>query len=70
MQDRLAVPHAAASREARLTVFSTTGAKVAAFAAQPGSTETALDLSPLAKGLYLVEYADGTQRNSARIIKE
>ena len=69
-QSQLNVPHAAASRDARVTVFSTTGAKVAAFAAQPGTTGTNVDLSTLAKGLYLVEYADGAQRSSARIVKE
>jgi hypothetical protein len=69
-QNQLNVPHTAASRDARVTVFSTTGSKVAAFAAQSGSTETAVDLSALPKGLYLVEYADGTQRSSARIVKE
>jgi hypothetical protein len=69
-QHNLTVPHSAASRDARVTVFSTTGAKVASFAAQPGTTETAVDLSALTTGLYLVEYADGTQRSSARIVKE
>ena len=69
-QSQLNVPHAAASHDARVTVFSTTGAKVAAFDAQPGTTETNVDLSTLAKGLYLVEYADGAQRSSARIVKE
>ena len=70
VQNRLMVPHLAASREARVTVFSTTGAKVAAFTAQPGTTETSVDLGALDKGLYLVEYADGSKRSSARIIKE
>lgn len=69
-QNRLLVPHAAASRNARVTVFSATGARVAAIATQPGTTETALDLGALAKGLYLVEYTDGAQRSSARIVKE
>ncbi|UOQ97549.1 T9SS type A sorting domain-containing protein [Hymenobacter sp. 5317J-9] len=69
-QNQLSVPHTAASRDARVSVFSATGAKVAAVAAQPGTTETPVDLSGLAKGLYLVEYADGTQRSSARIVKE
>jgi hypothetical protein len=69
-QNQLNVPHTASSRDARVTVFSTTGAKVATFAAQPGTTETAVDLSSLSKGLYLVEYADGLQRSSARIVKE
>jgi hypothetical protein len=70
VQDRLSVPHTAASRDARVTVFSTTGARVASFSAQPGTTETAVDLSNLSRGLYLVEYADGGQRSSARITKE
>jgi hypothetical protein len=70
VQNRLNVPHTAASRDARVTVFSTTGARVASFSAQPGTTETAVDLSSLSRGLYLVEYADGGQRSSARITKE
>ncbi|MDB5269446.1 MAG: pectinesterase [Hymenobacter sp.] len=70
VQNRLSVPHTAASRDARVTVFSTTGARVASFSAQPGTTETAVDLSSLGRGLYLVEYADGGQRSSARITKE
>lgn len=69
-QNQLNVPHTAASRDARVTVFSTTGSKVAAFAVQSGSTETAVDLNALPKGLYLVEYTDGMQRSSARIVKE
>nr|WP_262905711.1 T9SS type A sorting domain-containing protein [Hymenobacter siberiensis] len=69
-QNRLNVPHTAASRDARVTVFRTTGARVASFSAQPGTTETAVDLSNLSRGLYLVEYADGGQRSSARIAKE
>ncbi|MBH8569891.1 T9SS type A sorting domain-containing protein [Microvirga sp. STS02] len=70
VQNRLNVPHTAAGRDARVTVFSTTGARVASFSAQPGTTETAVDLSSLSRGLYLVEYADGGQRSSARITKE
>jgi hypothetical protein len=69
-QDNLTVPHSAASRDARVTVFSATGAKIAAYTPQFGTTETAVNLSSLAKGLYLVEYADGGQRSSARIVKE
>ena len=70
VQNQLTVPHTAASREARVTVFSATGARVASFATQPGTTQTAIDLATLARGLYLVEYADSAQRSSARIAKE
>jgi hypothetical protein len=69
-QSRLMVPHAAASRTAQVTVLNATGQKVAAFTAQPGTTETAVELGALAKGLYLVEYADGAVRSTARIVKE
>jgi hypothetical protein len=69
-QNRLVVPHTAASRGAQVTVFNATGAKVAAFAAEAGTTETAVNLGDLARGLYLVEYADGAQRSSARVVKE
>jgi len=69
-QNRLLVPHAAAGRGAQVNVLNATGAKVASFVAQPGSTETAVELANLAKGLYLVEYADGGVRSTARIVKE
>ena len=69
-QNRLNVPHAAAGRDARITVFGATGARVATFVPQAGTTETAVELGDLAQGLYLVEYLDGTQRSSARIVKE
>ncbi|MDB5234344.1 MAG: pectinesterase [Hymenobacter sp.] len=70
VQDRLTVSHAAAKAGAQVVVYSATGAKVATYAAQPGTTETTVALSDLAKGLYLVEYADGMQRSSARMVKE
>jgi pectinesterase len=68
-QNRLNVAHAA-GRAGQVLVYSATGAKIAAYATQPGTTETAIELSALAKGLYLVEYTDGTVRSTARIVKE
>jgi len=69
-QGSLTVPHAAASQAAQVVVYSTTGARIFAQAAQPGSLETTVRLDALAKGLYLVEYADGSQRSTARIVKD
>jgi len=69
-QGSLTVPHAAASPAAQVVVYSTTGARIFAQAAQPGSLETTVRLDALAKGLYLVEYADGGQRSTARIVKD
>ena len=69
-RNRLNVPHSAASRNARATMFGTTGARVASFNAQPGTTETAVHLSGLSRGLYLVKHADGSPRGSARITRE
>jgi hypothetical protein len=68
--DQLLVPHASASREAQVLVYNATGAKVASQAAQPGTTETSVNLNALARGLYLVEYIDGGQRSTARIVKQ
>lgn len=68
--DQLLVPHASASRAAQVLVYNATGAKVASQAAQPGTTETSLNLNALASGLYLVEYNDGGQRSTARIVKQ
>ena len=69
-RNRLNAPHSAASRNARATVFGTTGARIAKFSAQSGTTETAVDLSGLSRGLYLVKYADGSPRGTARITRE
>ncbi|RZL02305.1 MAG: T9SS type A sorting domain-containing protein [Hymenobacter sp.] len=69
-QDQLLVPHASASRDAHVLVYNATGAKVASQDAQPGTTETSLHLNALASGFYLVEYSDGNQRSTARIVKE
>lgn len=68
--DQLLVPHASANRGAQVLVYNATGAKVAGQAAQPGTTETSLNLNTLASGLYLVEYSDGSQRSTARIVKQ
>jgi hypothetical protein len=68
--DKLLVPHAAASREAKVLVYNATGARVAAQAASPGTTETSLNLNALGAGLYLVEYTDGDQRSTARLLKQ
>ncbi len=69
-QSQLTVPHAAASPAAQVLVYSATGARMLTQAAQPGSLETTVRLDALAKGLYLVEYADGGQRSTARIVKD
>ncbi|QKG53055.1 T9SS type A sorting domain-containing protein [Hymenobacter sp. BRD67] len=69
-QSQLTVPHTAASRDAQVLVYNTTGARIFSQAVQPGSLETTVSLNALAKGLYLVEYADGGQRSTARIVKD
>lgn len=69
-RNRLNVPHSAASRNARATMFGTTGARVARLSAQPGTTGTVVDLNGLGRGLYPVKYADGSPRGSARITRE
>jgi hypothetical protein len=69
-QSQLMVPHAAATAAAQVLVYSATGARMLTQAAQPGSLETTVRLDALAKGLYLVEYTDGGQRSTARIVKD
>ena len=51
VQNHVLVPHTAASRHAQVSVFGATSARVATFAAVPGTLETAVDLSALAQGL-------------------
>lgn len=69
-QGQLTVPHAAARAGAQVLVYSATGARVLTQPAQPGSLETSVSLDALTRGLYLVEYADGENRSTARLVKE
>ncbi|MGI4870942.1 MAG: T9SS type A sorting domain-containing protein [Janthinobacterium lividum] len=68
-QNRLSVPHAAASSAAQLVLYSTTGGRVLTQPVATGSLETAVELGSLAKGLYLMEYIDGGQRHTTRVEK-
>ncbi|MDO7874474.1 T9SS type A sorting domain-containing protein [Hymenobacter sp. ASUV-10] len=67
--EQVAVSHPAAKAGATVALYSITGQKIIATRTQPGTTATTLDLRTLATGLYLVEYADGEQRVTARIAK-
>jgi len=67
--EQVAVSHPAAKTGATVALYTITGQKINAAATQPGTTSTTLDLRSLATGLYLVEYADGEQRVTARISK-
>ena len=67
--DNLQVAHPAALLGARVVAYSTTGRAVATMAAQPGAVSTDLGLSGLPSGIYLVEYTDGQQRITAKIVK-
>lgn len=69
-QSQLTVPHTAAKAGAQVLVYSATGARVLAQAVQPGSLETSVGLESLTRGLYLVEYADGDSRSTARLVKD
>ncbi|GAA4353248.1 hypothetical protein GCM10023185_13720 [Hymenobacter saemangeumensis] len=68
--ERVLVNHPAAKADARVSLYTTTGQKVASLPTQAGSNGTSVDLSKLAAGLYLVEYADAEQRVTGRIIKQ
>ena len=68
--DQVQVNHPSAKAGAQVAVYTATGQRVALFSAQIGTATTALDLRKLAAGLYLVEYADGAQRVTARIVKQ
>jgi hypothetical protein len=68
--DQVQVNHPLAKAGAQVSVYTATGQRVAQLRAQTGTATTALDLRKLAAGLYLVEYADGAQRVTARIVKQ
>ena len=69
-QSQVVVPHAALSHDARVTVYNTVGAQVASFVAKAGTSQTTVSLEALSSGLYLVEYTNGQERSSARVVKE
>ncbi|PJJ60805.1 T9SS type A sorting domain-containing protein [Hymenobacter chitinivorans] len=69
-QDFLAVAHPAAAKGATVAVYSSNGQKVASLAAQPNSTATEVRLSTLTAGIYLVEYNDGQQRITSKVVKQ
>ena len=69
-QNQVVVPHTALGQDARITVYNTVGTQVASAVAKAGSSQTTVSLQSLAAGLYLVEYANGTERSSARVVKE
>jgi hypothetical protein len=69
MQDNLLVAHPAAPRGARVVAYSATGQPVATALVQPGAVSTDLGLKNLANGIYLVEYTDGQQRITAKVVK-
>jgi hypothetical protein len=66
--ERVVVSHPTAKAGAQVALYTTTGQKVANLATQLGSDHTSLDLSKLAAGLYLVEYADAEQRVTGRVV--
>ena len=68
--DNLTVQHPAAPASSRVTLYSVTGQPVATMAAQRGTISTALPLGQLASGIYLVEYADGQQRITTKVVKQ
>lgn len=66
-QDQLLVAHPAAQAGARVFVYSAIGQQVLRATPSPGTTSTDLNLANLAAGIYLVEYADGTQRITGKV---
>ncbi|TGE28277.1 T9SS type A sorting domain-containing protein [Hymenobacter metallicola] len=69
-QDNLLVAHPAAPKGATVAVYSFSGQKVASFAAQPNSTSTDVRLANLSAGMYMVEYSDGQQRITSKVVKQ
>ena len=67
---QVVVNHPTAKNGGVVSVYTTTGQKVATLATQNGTERTTLDLDKLAAGLYLVEYADAEQRATSRIVKQ
>ncbi|GAB2963293.1 hypothetical protein GCM10027048_35230 [Hymenobacter coalescens] len=70
VQNELQLQHPATKAAGSVAVYSATGSRVAHFATQPNTSATVLPLSGLPQGIYLVEYSDGQQRLTSRIVKQ
>jgi hypothetical protein len=68
--EQVVVNHPIAKAGAHVSIYTTTGQKIATLPTQAGAGHTSLDLRTLAAGLYLVEYADATQRVTGRVTKQ
>lgn len=69
-QNQVVVPHVALGHDARIAVYNAVGAQVASLLAKAGTSQTTVSLDALSAGLYLVEYTNGQERSSARVVKE
>jgi hypothetical protein len=69
-QDNLQVAHPAAAKGAVVSVYAANGQKVASCVARANTTSTDVHLSALTAGMYLVEYSDGQQRITSKIVKQ
>ena len=66
---QLTLTHPLASRTARITVYDFNGRIVADAAAQSGATESPLRLDALARGNYLILFADEQLRLTTKVLK-
>jgi len=68
-QDLLKIAHPAAKPGSTITLYAANGIKVTSRVPATNTVSTDLGLNSLANGIYLVEYFDGQQRITSKIVK-
>lgn len=68
-QHTLTVAHPAATKDSRVAVYDANGRTAASFVPTPSTTTSNLHLDSLTQGIYLVEYFDGQQRITSKVVK-
>jgi pectate lyase len=68
--EQLTLAHPRATASARVTIYDFVGKQVASYPTKTGTEETRLDLAALARGNYLVMYADQEVQLTAKCVRE
>ena len=68
--DVLKVQHAAALGGSEIKILSTEGRSLRSLSVAPGKTSTVINITSLAKGVYLLQYSNGADKVTSQFIKQ
>jgi pectin methylesterase-like acyl-CoA thioesterase len=70
VRNNLTLSHSKAGKNAVVEIYSADGRRMLRTAVQPSAIQTAIDVSGLVNGVYLVIYYDGINKTTAKFIKQ